>query len=83
MNYRMPDSRRRNENGKDEWSPASIELEAKRLSESRQCSFCGVGFCDLERDVPRRRGLRGAMALLDDGCAVRMHGDPDPGDVDR
>jgi hypothetical protein len=25
----------------------------------------------------------GAMALTNDGCTIRMHGDPDPGEVDR
>ena len=30
----------------------------------------------------RAATFAGAMALADDGCAVRLHGDPHPGDVD-
>ena len=60
----------------------------RTVSEGRQRPFGGVGFGGFERDVVHlaRRcaaAFTGAMAFPNDGCAVCMNGDPDPGEVDR
>ena len=67
---------------------APIELKTERFAEGGQRPFGGIGFRGLERDVVHLAGrcsaaFAGAMAFADDGCAVGMHGDPHPGDIDR
>ena len=67
---------------------APIELKTERLSERGQRPLGGVGFRGLERDIVhlargRSVAFTGAMALANDGCTIRMHGDPHPGDIDR
>ena len=66
---------------------APIELKTEGLAKGGQRPLGGVGLGGLERDIVHLAGGRaaafpGAMALPDDGCAVRLHGDPDPGDID-
>ena len=65
----------------------SIKFKPEWLTESRQRSFGGIGFCGFECDVVDFTGrcapaFAGAMTFTNDGCSVRMDGDPDPGDVD-
>ena len=66
---------------------APIELKTKRPAEGRQRPLGGIGFRRLEGDVVHLAGggaaaFAGAMAFPDDGCALRLHGDADPGDID-
>ena len=65
-----------------------IQAEAKTVAERRKGSLGGIGFRSFERDIVHlaRRcsvAFTGAMTFPNDGRAIRMHGDPDPGDVDR
>ena len=67
---------------------APIKLKPEWFAERRKRPFGGIGFGGLERNVVHLAGGRaaaftGAMALADDGCTVRLHGDPHPGDIDR
>ena len=68
--------------------PAAIERQAKGLAKCGQRPFGGIGFRDLEGDVVhlargRPAAFAGAMAFPNDGCAVSVHRDPHPGDIDR
>ena len=61
--------------------------QGRRVCRRLPGSLGGIGFCGLEGDIVHLAGgcavaFAGAMAFTDDGCPVRMHGDPDPGDVD-
>ena len=71
------------------WSfTVTIKFKPERFAERRQRSFGGIGFSGLERDVVDFTGrgaptFAGAVPFTNDGCTVGVHGDPDPGDVDR
>ena len=66
---------------------APVELKTKRLAEGRQGPLGGIGLRRLEGDVMDLAGggasaFPGAMAFPDNGCPIRLHGEPHPGDID-
>ena len=68
-------------------SSRSIKRQSERLSECGKRPFGGIGFRGLERDVvhfARRCAtpFARAVAFPDDGCAIGVHGNAHPGDID-
>ena len=67
---------------------APVKLKTEWPAEGSQRPFRGIGLCGLQRDVVnlawgRAATFTGAMAFPNNGCAICLNGDADPGDVDR